>query len=123
MTGDDLTDDVKLQYEFFEYLGGKIIGKPDGPFAVYDSEQHRICVVGAAPHEIVHMNLTGNEVSHLFVTAQILQASFEVDEDHRVTCKVGTHIATAESYPLSALRAILLAMRAQPEKFKVIHKS
>lgn len=123
MTNDDMSDEVKLQYEFFENLGNKIIGIPEGPFAIYDSEQHTICVIGAAPHEVIHMNLTGNEANQLFLTAQILQASFEVDKKRRVTCKIETHSATADSYALAALRAIVLAMSAQPSKFKVIHNS
>lgn len=115
MTNEDMFDELKMQYALFEHIGDKLVGPPEGPFAVYDEGLEKILVFGARPDDVRHASLTGNTSDALLEAARAFRARFEVDTEQQVTCRIGPHAATAESYPLAALKAITLELRSRKQ--------
>lgn len=115
MTKEDMFDEMKMQYALLEHIGDKLVGPPKGPFAIYDEEMDKILVFGARPEDVRHSSLTGNTSDALMEAARAFRATFEVDTEKQVTCCIGSHSATAESYALAALKAITLELRSRKE--------
>lgn len=96
-----------MQHALLKHLGETIIGKPEGPFAVYDEQLNAILIFGATKQQVRHTSLTGNASESLMRAAHRMKADFNVHQDRTVVCRVGASKATGDSYASAALRAII----------------
>lgn len=106
MKKQDTKSELAMQHALLKYLGENIVGKPEGPFAIYDEQQQAVLVFAAKRRNVRHVSLTGNAADSLLRAALRMRAHFLVDDDGRVTCRVGEHEGTGESYAAAALKAI-----------------
>lgn len=102
----DTKGELAMQHALFRHLGENIIGKPEGPFAIFDEKVEAILVFGGTERNVRHTSLTRNASDSLMQAALRMRANFLVNTDGSVTCRIGEHEGTANSYGAAALRAI-----------------
>lgn len=86
-----------------------MLGAPKGPFAIADTRQRTLSILGGTPKKVFHSSFESDMSYAPLNAAQEYGATFRV-EHGQVICKVCNAIASGRTYPEAAMRALIQHM-------------